>query len=480
MPKPHVVIIMADQLRHDVCTPQYTPAIHRLSEEGVVFERAYCASPLCVPARGAFFTGKYPNQTGCIINPWEDVERQHGVVRSGTANLYQLLEGAWDSWHCGKQHLLTDEKRPAAATRWNTEHDYGAFLKNNGHRKPGGAAFTGICPEMFGGRITRMRRYSIPTTGCYEHGFDSFFDGYIASSALSALRQRDRSKPFLLNAMFLAPHPPLDIPQPWYSLYKDAVLPRNVGVWSPNQSPLQLYNLPGALGARYTRDDWQKIWPVYLGLVTLLDHCVALLLNELKAQGMYDDTLIVFTADHGEMLGSHCLWQKMCMYEESVRTPLFIKFPRSFQPAARKIRDVASAVDVLPTLCEFLEVPAPSGLAGQSLMPAVRGEGLKPREGIYVQFDGNGARGNFQRCVIDGDSKLIVDMFKDETFLELYNVTADPEEMNNLAFDPAHGERIEAMLARLRAWMRDTGDLLQISENAYSRFVADYAPFSRL
>jgi arylsulfatase A-like enzyme len=475
--QPHVVIIMADELRFDVLGKGYTPRIDALAAEGVSCERAYCASPLCVPARGSFFSGRYPNETGCIINPWEKREQQHGALRTGNPNLYQLLDGAWDSWHAGKQHFLTEDRFDQAGdskTHWQTDKGYGAFLKQNGKRAPGGAAFKTIVPEMAFGTVTRKREYSIPTTGCYPDGLDYFFDGFILNQALTALRDRDRAKPVLLNAMFLAPHPPLEVPEPWFSMYKTAALPENVGVWSPRQSPLQLYNLPGFVGSRYTRADWQRIWPVYLGLVTLLDHCVGRVVDELKAQGIYDDTLLLFTSDHGDMLGSHCLWQKMCMYEESVRTPLILKFPVGFQPARRKIPDVVSAVDVLPTLCDFLKIAPPPKLSGVSLLPAIHGEALK-RDRIFIQFDGNGARGNFQRCVIEGDFKLIVDMFQNEIFLELYNTAADPQEMNNLAFEPAQRERVEAMLSCVRDYMQRTGDMIALPENVFEKFIRSYA-----
>ncbi len=486
---------MADQLRADVVNETYTPNIMQLAREGVSFNRAYCASPLCVPARGAFFTGTYPNVNGSIINPWEPAERVHGDVKEGISNLYEILEDDdWSCWHTGKQHLYTAggklEHRPDSGTRWvTTEKTYGPFLEKHGHRRPGGPGFRGIVPEMAGGKVTRKKMYSIPTTGCYEEGFNAFFDGYFTNGALKAIRNRDPDKPFFLSSMFLAPHPPLDIPEPWYSMYKDVPVPENVGKWSENQSPLQLYNLPGVLGSRYTRKDWVKIWPVYLGLVRLLDHCVGLILEELKEHGIYDDSLILFTADHGEMLGSHCLWQKMCMYEESVRVPLIWKLPKAScntetetqVTAGKSVEIPVSAIDVLPTLCEYLEIPQPENLNGVSLRPIIDGENsvsLENRKNIFIQADGNGARGNFQRAVISGPYKLITDIFKDEVFLELYNLEDDPQEHKNLAFSESYENRIREMLRNLSRHMEDTGDLLSLEEKVYDNFIRDYQVFA--
>lgn len=480
--KPNVVVIMADQLRYDAFGA-HTPNINQLKAGSVVFDRAYCASPLCVPARGAFFTGKYPNVNGSLINPWTEQEKRHGMVRPEHAHWYELLEREWDSWHTGKQHLFTEPKLEHSAdskTHWlQLEQRYEAFLKSSGKKKPGGKAFQGIVPELAFGKITRKRNYSIPTVGRYDEALDFFYDGFILNDSLEAIRSRDRSKPFALNAMFLAPHPPLDIPEPWYSMIEQVRLPDNVGVWADNQSPLQLYNLTGMLGSSYTRDEWERIWKVYTGLVALLDHCVGRLIAELKQQGLYDNTLIVFTSDHGEMLGSHRLWQKMCMYEESVKMPLYMKFPADFTPAANRITELVSSVDVLPTLCDCLGIETPEGVSGLSLMPLIRGKRERlDRERIFIQFDGNGARSNFQRCVIEGDYKLIVDIFKDEMFIELYDTTNDPQEMTNLAFQAEeHRSRIEPMLDSLREHMRNTSDMLDLPESLYDRFLADYAPF---
>ncbi|WP_317890094.1 sulfatase family protein [Paenibacillus sabuli] len=483
--RPHVVIIMADQLREDVLSPEITPHISRLFSESFRFRRAYCASPLCVPARGSFFTGRYPNETGCVINPWTLAEKGHGLVASGIPNLYQHLEENWDSRHVGKQHFLTVDAIDRLAnspTKWrNSEEEYGPFLREHGRRAPGGERFRGIVPEMAFGTTTRLKKYSIPATGCYEEGIDYFFDGYILNTAVEAIRDRDRSRPLLLNAMFLAPHPPLDIPEPWYSKFrrKEIVLPENVGRWSAKQSPLQLYNLTGAIGSRYTREDWGEIWKTYLGLVSLLDDCVGRLVEELKRQAMYDDTLIVFTSDHGEMLGSHGLWQKMCMYEEATRVPLGIKFPREDRSryGDRGSDEPVSAIDVFPTLCDYLGAPIPEGVSGKSLMPVVNGSSRSEPRNVYIQFDGNGARGNFQRCLVQGCDKLIVDWFKDEIFLELYDLSNDPMEQENLIFEVGRRELAARLLVDLTAHMERTGDLLRLPTNLYDSFINQYGPF---
>src|SRR5699024_5873218 len=150
-----------------------------------------------------------------------------------------------------------------------------------GKRKPGGAEFKGIVPEMAYGKFTRKKSYSIPKTSRYEEDVQYFTDGFILNDSLTAIHNRDKNKPFLLNAMFVAPHPPFDIPEPWYSTVKEVNLPDNVGKWYDNQSPLQMYNLTGAIGSKYKREEWEEIWKVYLGLVSLLDTCVGEIIETL-------------------------------------------------------------------------------------------------------------------------------------------------------------------------------------------------------
>lgn len=468
MTHPNLVVIMADQLRYDFIGGEHTPNIAALAEESSVFPNAYCASPLCVPSRGAFFTGRYPNQTGCLINPWIEEDKMHGEVAEGTANLYDLLGEEWDCWHAGKQHLCYPtpiERREDSPVNWATLEDtYATALAARGHHPPGGRRYRTELPELVSGRRTGLGSGSTPATGCYEPGFGSFFDGHILAQTLDAIDRRDDAKPFFLSAMFLAPHPPFDIPEPWYSMVREIDLPENVGRWSQGQSPLQLYNLTGFVGSRYERADWQEVWRVYAGLVRLLDHCVGEIVARLKSEGLYEDTLILFTSDHGEMLGSHRLFQKMCMYEESIRTPVILKLPLGrahpgVHPAS------VSQVDVLPTLCDALGVAPPDDLPGRSWLAREAGG----HRDVFIQYDGNGSLGNFSRAVIRGRDKLMVDIFKDEVFFELYQLEDDSEEDKNRIF--AEPALARDLLLALVAHMQATGDHLSLSEADLDRFI---------
>lgn len=480
MKQTHLIMIVADQLRWDVLGKGYTPNIDAIAAEGITFDRAYCASPLCGPARGALFTGLCPNTNGSRINPWFAADAARGCVHQGIPHLYGMMEASGrECIHSGKQHLFTEggklEDDPASQTRWlSTERSYQEFLAHAGRRAPGGPRFRTPVPEMAGGRHTRLCNYSNAETGCYEEGPAYYFDGYFTDRALLGLRERDPGRPLFLSAMFLAPHPPLDIPEPWYSSVtpEEVHLPDNVGRWYAYQSPLQMYNLTGVVGSRYTREQWKESWRVYLGLVRLLDDCVGRLLDELRRQGIYDDCLIVFTSDHGEMLGSHRLFQKMCMYEESARVPLFLRLPGGAH-AGRHVTSTVSHLDVLPTLCHYLDLPAPA-CEGHSLVPLIEEGAAWDGRDVFIQFDGNGALGNFQRCVVRDAYKLIADIFKDEVYFELYDTASDPQETRNLLFEESVPVLARSMLQSLLEHMKVTHDDIHIPLTDLDAFVENY------
>lgn len=484
--KPHVIVIMADQLRYDALGP-HSPHINQLLAESIVFDKAYCASPLCVPARGAFFTGKYPNITGALHNAKIPQEKHCGLVGKEHISMYELMEEKWDSWHTGKMDFRTEkqiEHCQESKTHWlPLESRYYEFLEQQGKKRPGGERFRGIVPELAYGRVSRTQIVSSPQTGVFNESIDYHYDGFILNDTLHALRNRDQSKPLLLNAMFFAPHPPLDIPEPWHSRVEEFVLPDNVGVWGTNQSPLQLYNLTGVMGSAMSREQWSKVWKVYLGFVSLLDDCIGQVIAELKRQNIYEESLIIFTSDHGEMLGSHRLWQKMCMYEESVRTPLAMKFPLSEKRMPRHIASKVSSIDILPTLSDYLQLDGGYRFSGKSMMALIEDQteaGETSSRPVFIQYDGNGSSSNFSRAVIYGDYKLIADFFKDEIFLELYDLSQDMQEMSNLAFDKHKRADLEHGVQLLREHMLQTGDSLSMPENIVEKFNAMYHEFAVL
>ncbi len=472
-----VIIIMADQLRVDALGA-ITPNINSLKNDAVNFTRAYCAVPLCAPSRSSFFTGLYANRTGSMINPLEKDDEVFGNTKMGIPNMYGLFENDWDSHHVGKQHFFTEEKidkDPNSKTKWTTQETYTGWMKAQKKAKPGGKIYKDNAPELVSGSHTQLRSYSTPSFGLYKEGAEFYLDHYIATQSIEAIKNRDKNKPLLLNAMFLAPHPPFSVPEPYFSMFDlmNLKVPENVGEWYPGQSPLQMYNLTGFIGSRYDRQQWIEIWKKYLGLVKLLDDEVGRVIKTLKEEGIYDKAIILFTADHGEMLGSHMLWQKMCMYEESAKVPFILKLPKGFQSSIKESDALISLVDFLPTLLELNGMKPLVKSDGLSLVPILKGNALN-RNSIFMQYDGNGSLGSSQRSIVKGKFKLIVDMFKDESFVELYDLIKDPQEMGNLMFDPAYSATADELIADLTAYMQKTGDRLTLRKDLHVQFLKNY------
>ncbi len=467
----NLIVIAADQLRYDVLGLGVTPNLDRLMGESVVFDRAYCACPLCAPARGALFTGTYPGRNGSLINGWYKPEKAYAKVRADIDNLYDMMERLdMECIHSGKQHLFMEgeplEKRPESKTRWlTTEQTYKEFLTEHDKRQPGGNRFRTQIPEMNGGAYTQVRNYSNASTGKYEEGYSYYFDGYFTDRAVEALEEVATDKPLFLSMMHLAPHPPFDIPEPWYSRVKkeDVHLPENTGVWYAHQSPLQKYNLTGVIGNQYSVEEWKEPFRVYLGLVALLDECVGRVLDVLKRRGLYDHSVIIFTSDHGEMLGAHRLFQKMCMYEESVRTPLSIRLPGG-RNGGRHMKTPVSHIDLLPTICDYYSITPRHQMDGRSLRPLLEGGENLEEKPVFIQYDGNASRGNFSRCVVAGKDKLIVDLFKDETYLEFYDLDQDVLETDNLVFKEQYDGRVKELLMLLKEHEKELGDEVRIPE----------------
>lgn len=159
----------------------------------------------------------------------------------------------------------------------------------------------------------------------------------------------------------------------------------------------------------------------------------------------------------------------MCLYEESVRTPILFKWPAGTNAVGLRTEPV-SHVDVLPTICAGLGVTPPERLPGRSLAQPNTGPANVERD-IFIQYDGNGGLGNFSRCVIRGTNKFIVDIFKDERFFELYDLADDPEELRNLVRE--HPDRAAGLFAALIRHMRDTGDHLVLAEQHLDSFLAE-------
>lgn len=478
--RPHVVLITADQMRFD-CLSSYgnlgvrTPHLDALAAESVIFDNAYCSTPLCVPTRISIGTGKWPHSTRTIINPnpRSRVENCWSTLGPEHATFYEHLSGyGYDIRHVGIQHILSEPKLenriPAAKIITSVDHEdcmEAKGLPRNYHDFPGISKEDEYVPviEFDNGRMIVKQapsaRYCLP----FPYDSEDFKDFYFTHSMEQQISKADPGKPSAFIFQAWAPHPPLFAPEPYFSMYRpeDVSLPENVGRWYDGMPPSLLLGTGGFRSSQFSRDEWKKLWAAYFGLVTLADECIGRVIKSLKERGFWDDALVIFTMDHGEALGSHRMLEKMTMYEESAHVPLFIKPPGGVLSGRRK--QMVGHVDIAPTICDYTRIPEMRGMWGSSLKGIVENPGVSWRDATFAEFNGDQSRAYPSRAIFTGRYKYIYHFSAGE---ELYDLQEDPQETRSLAADPKLCALKSELRERLIRWMRETDDILDIEHDA--------------
>ncbi len=470
---PHVVLIMADHLRRD-CLSCYgdlqvrTPNLDALAEESVIFDQAYCATPLCRPTRTAMYTGKWPHTNGCIVNgggfekemPYATAGRGHGTVYEALDGAgYQITSVGVD--HCGTEPALHDRVPNA---RFVGRAPYAEDMRKRGLDLRD--------PEVEAARIPNLEWHDRRPVmvmrpqarrHLFSHAADDFLDVWWSHQAAGLISELDPSRPQYIETLFWAPHPPLTVPEPYYSMYppETVQMPETVGRWYPGQPPSLLVQSCGQMGAGRTREEYREGWSAYLGLAAMVDDCVGRVVSALKDAGIWDDALVIFTQDHGELMGCHHLCQKHCSYEEAAHLPLLIKPPGG---ATGRRRHFASAIDYCPTVCSYAGVEPPDGVQGRSLRPAVEDENAEARDAVFIEYNGDFGRNIPMRTVVaDVDGHTWKYIYTQDDVDELYDLTADPLEKESLVASSEHQTLRRQLRARLIQWMHDTGDFLELA-----------------
>ncbi len=466
---PHIVLLMADQLRADVLGAYggsfgASPRLDRLSGESVVFERHLTNCPLCVPARIAQITGTWPHVHGAIVNAWDPGERPYGTCRN-LPTFYEALAGAgYRVEHVGVDHLRCEPPLAGRHQRIRfsgNAAEHRQMLAERG-RRIDVSATKSPCVDYECGRPV-VRDYTNANTVPWTAPAEEFYDLWIADRAVEAVESADPAEPLALMAEFWSPHCPLSAPEPYFSMFDPAglELPETVGRWYPGQSPMQLANLPGHVAAATTMEGWRRAWAVYLGMVRLLDDALGRVLDALERRGFLENALVVFTSDHGEMLGSHRMFQKMCMYEEAVRVPFWMRPPGGTGGAGKgrgRRAALTQHLDLAATLCDYAGVESPAASRGMSLRRLVEDPSAEGHREVFVEFNGNSGRSYQQRALVTPEWKYIHNHGHEP---ELYSRAADPLETRNLIQQEGGAPAEAAALReRLREWMASTGDCI--------------------
>ena len=440
--RPNVLFIMADQLAPQVL-PAYghpsvrTPHLDRLAEGGVVFENAYCNFPLCAPARFSMLSGRLPSRIGAFDNA---VELPASVP---TFHHYLRLAG-YRTCLAGKMHFVGPDQLHGYEERVTTDVYPADFLWTPDWR---------LDDETWLEWYHDMSR--VLHVGPHRRSVNVAYDDEAEFEAVRWLHEHadgDDGRPFALTVSFISPHDPYLAPPRWWEEYADVEIdpPRVADIPLEARDPhsRRHWFLTGRHRAAVDESDVLRMRRAYYALTSYIDAKVGRLLATLGEIGAVDDTLVVFTSDHGDSLGERGLFFKMSFFEWSVRVPLIVHAPFAFAP--RRVRANVSHLDLFPTLLEAAgdgalpELAAP--IDGRSLAPLAAGGGRDRPDLVCAEYTAEGVRAPLL-MVRKGPHKLISSPADPPLLCDL---DADPDERENLAERPAFAgvrAELEAVVA---------------------------------
>jgi len=441
--KPNILYLMTDQHRGDClgCAGNKvikTPHLDSIAKDGVLFSSAYSSTPSCTPARSGVLTGLSPWHHG-MIGYGRVAEQYPFELPSALRNAGYYVFGIGKMhWHPqrllrGYHKILLDESGRAETPSFVS--DYRQWFKEQAPDLNPDA--TGI-----GWNDYRAKAYALPERLHPTR--------WTADTAVDFLEEYDRSEPFMLKVSFARPHSPYDPPERFIDMYDREDMPAPaVGDWAaqyaPHDEPPKPSLWHGDLGVQQAKTSRQA----YYGSITFIDEQIGRILTALKNRNLYDNTLIVMFADHGDMLGDHHLWRKTYAYEGSAQIPMLLRWPKSMGMDNQRGKTLPQPVelrDVLPTFLDAAAAPIPDNLDGRSMLELVRGNTKNWRPYIDLEHSMCYNKDHWN-ALTDGQVKYIYYAFDGRE--ELFDLTSDPRELHNLAADPA-GKKL---LAQWRQYM---------------------------
>ena len=475
--KPNLLFIMTDQQRWDALSIAgnrviKTPNLDRLAKEGAFFENAFSACPVCVPARMCILTGSATQTTGIRCNYDDD---RKGYAKILTFDNILAERGVWTEYY-GKWHSPTwralDYK-----TFVTYDHDYHKYLDKH---VPAREAREGEQIDiLYSHRPYKPdpidMRYGLPPgaqptgedgkpfniiqpdcLGCLDVPAEHTPTAFCADRTIEAL-ERLKDRRFSITCSFHHPHSPMTPSKPYHGMYPapDMSLPASINDPMTN-SPYAIARKMKNLVTNRPKDMFRYMISDYYGLVNEIDHHVGRILDKLKELGLEKNTLVIFTSDHGEMLGSHNLREKGVFYEESAHVPLLMRLPGAV-PASAVVKEPVSHLDYFPTIMDYLNVSGTSS-QGRSLRPLIGGKDRSAFDYAVSEWDID----DIPNFMVRTDRwKLLFCRTENPNRLDaLYDMKNDPHEMNNLIGDnPDRAKRLpqaEEMKERLIAWLKRT------------------------
>ncbi|KAL6920336.1 hypothetical protein FSST1_004362 [Fusarium sambucinum] len=418
--RPNILFIMADQL----AAPQLkmynpdsqikTPNLDRLASTSVQFDSAYCPSPLCAPSRMSLISGQLPMKIGAYDNAAQ-------IGSDVPTYAHYLRSKGYHTSLAGKMHFIGDQL-----------HGYEQRLTSD------------IYPGDFGWAVnwdepdTRLEWYhnasSILQAGPCGRSNQLDYDEEVMFKSTQYLwdhvREGPNKRPFALTVSLTHPHDPYTITKKYWNLYEDVDI--NLPEVKMNKEDLdahskRLLKVCDLWDQDFTEEQIKRAKRAYYGSVSYVDDCIGRLLETLEDAGLAENTIVIFSGDHGDMLGERGLWYKMSYFESSVRVPMLINYPKRFAP--HRVTQNVSTLDLLPTICDLVGTkPSPYlPMDGISMLPHL--EGREGHDTVIAEYTGEGTVRPMM-MIRRGDWKYIT-CPADEP--QLYNLARDPKELDNLA-----------------------------------------------
>jgi arylsulfatase A-like enzyme len=449
--RPNIIFIMTDDHAAGAMSCygskiNKTPNLDRLAKEGMLFKNCFCTNSICAPSRAVILTGKYSHINGVVDNV---------VDFDGTQPTFPALlhQAGYQTALIGKWHLKSEP----------VGFDYWSILTASGGQ---GVYYNPTMDQM--GKRKKI---------------DGYVTDIITDIALDFLQNvRDRSKPFLMLYQHKAPHRHWEPGPKYQSLYDDVEIPEPQTFNDDyktrcdaarlqemtvehhlDQQDLKIAPPQGLSGQALKKWKYQRYIKDYLRCIASVDENVGRLLDYLDRTGLAENTVVVYTSDQGFFLGDHGWFDKRFMYEESIRMPLLVRYPRQIKPGSTN-SDIVLNLDFAPTLLDLAAVPIPADIQGRSFRPIL--DGGTPwdwRKSMYYHYyEYPGWHSVRRHYGIRTERYKLIHFYYDIDAWELYDLHKDPHELNNVYDNPAYAEvvkQLKAELLRLRKQYGDSDEL---------------------
>jgi len=479
MRRPNLLFIFTDEQRQDTLRvygnrTTKTPRLDGLAGDSVVFNNCYVSQPVCGPSRASIMTGTYPHTNGYTHNNAIPLSPEYPTLAE------MLPDGVYECGFFGKWHLGPEiiGQRGFEKNWVSTEDAYHPNLTDD------------LLRSRHSDYHYFLKAQGLEADAQFDDGFKWFSRRFCLSlpkeltkPAFTAMHacdfiEKNRDRPFAAYVSFAEPHPPFLGPFDWMYDPDELQFSLNFMVPEDETKPMRSRLFSRRLG-QMTEEWYRENIARYYGLVSLVDYYVGEVLDRLADCGLDDDTIVVFTSDHGDMLGNHMMRAKRVMYEESVKVPLLMRVPQ-WGTEQRFIDAPVSNVDLVPTLLSLLGCPLPDHLEGRDIAPYVTGKGVLDCQDVFIEYNPKNEYdryGYVDNWILSEDEMERLTQAHLRTVVtadgwklnlcqgdlgELYNLCEDPCEMVNLYARAEYRQVAEELTARIRAWQEQTRDTVEL------------------